>query len=466
MRLSRRSAVLPVLWLLALLAACDGKSPTPPTEEPEKERLLTDAELATPADPAAPAENALWSDWIAANHHPIRSLTSSKTTDLQFLKPLLAGRRIVQLGESGHGVAEFNLAKVRLIRFLHEEMGFDVIAFESGLYECWAANRDGPSLTALATMRRCTFQVWQTNEVLPLFEYIESTRGTARPLTIAGFDAQSSGHYGGGTLGRAAFLRDVVARLDATYAQRVWKLDSTTLAHHWQATDDVEAAAAWYTANAQALMPAYDSLSAWMESNAAALAQAYGAASDVPRTARGTARYLSAQLRLYLVERTEGIPIRDKWMADNLDYLLDVMYPGKKVVVWAHNFHVAHAVAPEDFAMTPMGGWVSQRRRAELYTVGLYMYTGQAANNAREVYDVDDRHRSGSLESLLYRARRKYLFLDFSQAPAAPGTSWMTQPRIGKEWGVVPKTIVPRTFYDGVLFVHTTNAPDYIPPPE
>ena len=47
----------------------------------------------------------------------------------------------MQLGESGHGVREFNLAKVRLIRFLHEEMGFDVLAFESGLFECWQAER-------------------------------------------------------------------------------------------------------------------------------------------------------------------------------------------------------------------------------------------------------------------------------------------------------------------------------------
>ena len=49
----------------------------------------------------------------------------------------------MQLGESGHGVAEFNHAKVRLIKFLHQQMGFDVIAFESGLFECFNADRHG-----------------------------------------------------------------------------------------------------------------------------------------------------------------------------------------------------------------------------------------------------------------------------------------------------------------------------------
>ncbi|HWK89370.1 MAG TPA: erythromycin esterase family protein [Longimicrobium sp.] len=462
MRASRRPASLLALSLLALLAACDsgGKSPV---EVPPEERLLTDAELETPLDPEAPAENAIWESWVVANHHPVRSLTSGNFTDLDFLKPLLASKRVVQLGESGHGVAEFDLAKVRLVRFLHEEMGYDVVAFESGMYECWAANRDGPTLTALAMFRRCTFGVWQTEEVLPLFEYIESTQNTSRPLVVAGFDLQTSGHQGKGTLGRAAFLRDVVAKLDATYAQRVWKLDSTTLAHHWQSGEGFEESDEWNAANAAALMPAYDSLSQWMESHYEALRQAYGAASQVPQAARGVARYLPDQLRLFTVERTEGIPARDRWMADNLDYLLDVMYPGKKTVVWAHNFHVAHAVAAEDFPMTPMGGWVAQRRRAELYTVGFYMYTGQAANNAHVTYDVDDTHRAGSVESILYRARRKYLFLDLSQQPNAPGTSWMTQPRIAKEWGTVPKTITPRSFYDGLFFVHTTHAPHYLP---
>ena len=30
--------------------------------------------------------------------------------------------------------------KARLVRYLHEEMGFDVLAWESGLYECDRAN--------------------------------------------------------------------------------------------------------------------------------------------------------------------------------------------------------------------------------------------------------------------------------------------------------------------------------------
>ncbi len=166
-------------------------------------RRIAAATLALVALLLAPAAaqngNAAWLSWARANHHPIATIhpTESDTfDDLQFFKTVLKDRRLVQLGESGHGVAEFNHAKVRLIQFLHQQMGFDVLAFESGLFECYNASHTAAANTALATMRNCIFGVWHTNEVLPLFEYIKSTQGTARPLTLAGFDTQMSSSAG------------------------------------------------------------------------------------------------------------------------------------------------------------------------------------------------------------------------------------------------------------------------------
>ena len=80
-----------------------------------------------------------WAVWARQHANPISALQSNADDafeDLQFLKTVLKDRRIVQLGESGHSVAEFNQAKVRLRKFLNQQMGFVVIAFESDLYEC------------------------------------------------------------------------------------------------------------------------------------------------------------------------------------------------------------------------------------------------------------------------------------------------------------------------------------------
>jgi erythromycin esterase len=116
--------------------------------------------------------------WIQSNHQAIRSANPSDTdfSDLQFLKQAIGDRRVVQLGESAHGTAEFSSMKVRLIKFLHEEMGFDVVAFESGLFDCYRANERMDSRSAYQTMRDCTFGVWHTAEAAALFEYLQSTR--------------------------------------------------------------------------------------------------------------------------------------------------------------------------------------------------------------------------------------------------------------------------------------------------
>jgi len=168
---------------------------------------------------AAQNGNSAWMTWARANHHPvarIQSVDGDTFADLQFFKTVLRDRRIVQLGESGHGVAEFNHAKVRLIKFLHQQMGFDVIAFESGLFECYQANRTAAVNVAAATMRGCIFGVWHTDEVLPLFEYIKSTWSTDRPLLLAGFDTQISSARG--IPYRPTFFHDVMAVIDPARA--------------------------------------------------------------------------------------------------------------------------------------------------------------------------------------------------------------------------------------------------------
>lgn len=86
-----------------------------------------------------------WKRW-AADHayalHTIQpeswssnggSIGQDKFSDLDILIPLLADKRIVYLGENSHGVAEFNLVKTRLIQYMHQTLGFNIVAFESGL---------------------------------------------------------------------------------------------------------------------------------------------------------------------------------------------------------------------------------------------------------------------------------------------------------------------------------------------
>ena len=60
------------------------------------------------------------------------------TSDLRDFKDLTALREslkdveIIALGEQSHGLGEVFNAKTELVKFLHKELGFDLVLFESG----------------------------------------------------------------------------------------------------------------------------------------------------------------------------------------------------------------------------------------------------------------------------------------------------------------------------------------------
>jgi len=226
-----------ILVLCALLTiaahACSPNSPEPVRSTGSlyppitNSRLLTDEELRTLTDTAAAVEPPEVRAWMQQNHHVLRSLVVDKDfSDLQFLKTVIGNKRLVQLGESGHGVREFNMARTRLVKFLHQEMGFDVIAFESGLYECYdAGQRAREFSTPLQMMYSSIHGVWSTAEVEELFRYTQSTKSTSRPLTLAGFDSQRSAAFQ--DFRRPAMFRSLMAHIDSAAAQRAFVHDSS-----------------------------------------------------------------------------------------------------------------------------------------------------------------------------------------------------------------------------------------------
>ena len=66
-------------------------------ERPLPTDLLTDEPLAVDVQTIPGREAEAFSDWIRENNQPIRSLTDEHYDDLDFLEPLLQGKRIVQL---------------------------------------------------------------------------------------------------------------------------------------------------------------------------------------------------------------------------------------------------------------------------------------------------------------------------------------------------------------------------------
>ena len=138
-------------------------------------------------------------DWLSRHTCPIRSIDPTITEDdFADLKPLMKAigkSRIVVLGEQSHGDGATFLAKGRLIKFLHQKMGFDVLAWEAGLFNCKdmdSAVRDS-AIPIQDAINRGIYPIWGTSaQVRPVFEYARSVAQTGRPLEMIGFDHQFS----------------------------------------------------------------------------------------------------------------------------------------------------------------------------------------------------------------------------------------------------------------------------------
>lgn len=124
----------------------------------------------------------------------IGALNNRDFTSLTSLKEQLKGVEIVLLGEQTHGDGTVFETKIKLIKYLHEEMGFDIIAFESGFYDlntAWTAIQQGANADTAAAKN--IFPIWSlSNQIAPLFTYIQEQKNTSQPLKIKGFDSNST----------------------------------------------------------------------------------------------------------------------------------------------------------------------------------------------------------------------------------------------------------------------------------
>ena len=158
--------------------------------------------LAVAASAPLPADEL--QQWIAGHSVAVRTVdaTDQDFSDLEPLIDAIGSARVVQLGEASHGAGSSFAAKARLVLFLHQRMGFDVLAWESGLYDVQLTQAGMRAGDAVAAAQAGILLVWSAaEEVKPLFEYAKASQSTGRPLDMAATDmmmnaADAPAHFG------------------------------------------------------------------------------------------------------------------------------------------------------------------------------------------------------------------------------------------------------------------------------
>jgi erythromycin esterase len=450
-----------LLYALVMMAICLGCERPVAERQPGEKSLPS---VATIRQPHA-SESSTRSSPVSSAATPFEQFgTREQDTGVAGLESLgaaIGDARVVLLGESSHGVAEFAVQRERIIRYLHEQEGFSVLALEAPMYDCDAAGRREAKFDAASALMYCAFPVWTVSEVEPLFRYLRERATTDRPIRLAGFDVQLMGTQG--SVYRPAYLRQMIERVDPRFAREIFESDSSLLA---RAIDAQGAGRDFRLSELEARDRSvrYGRLRDWLARNDKALARA--AVSDHDRhVVRQLARSGEFTLNILKSTTAQAANVRDEGMAANLDFLMDSLYPTERIIVWAHNEHIRYGGAdsflgeqfgqPSMSMFRRMGNWL-RSRRGELYSVGFFMRRGYHRLNDGQVLAVSSPRRE-SLEERFGRSGLRLAFVDLRKLDQSPPAQAFRSPMTSFVWGAVEKRLVLSDEYDGLLLVDSVG---------
>ncbi|MFI9467273.1 erythromycin esterase family protein [Streptomyces sp. NPDC052492] len=397
--------------------------------------------------------------WLTEHAHPLGSLTpGAPTQDLKPLGEALHRTRVVGLGESTHGTAEFFRLKHRIVEFLVREEGFTTLALE-------ASQSAGRALDAYVRhgtgdpghlVGKLGFWTWRTREMVALIEWLRAHNRDLpeeRRVRFVGTDPQRC----------ADSVEAVTAFLRRAAPERVGDAHALDVLAHARPSSLPDPR--------QALMRQAEEIVRLVEDHRERSGPGDGAG-DVLEHARLLVR--AADLVTHPFDPFAGehsvFAARDRYMADAVTRLLDDD-PGARVMIWAHNGHIAKSTYGE--GIPALGSRLRERYGDAYYALALFF--GKGAFLARRGDDLQGppvRHRVGtgirSIEARLADAVRGDYYADLRTGPAP----WLDSPQAQRSFGAnVPRFVyrfhtaplVPARDYDGFAFVARSTCPHPLP---
>ena len=391
--------------------------------------------------------------WLRQNATTIRTadVDSGDFADLAPLGHAIGNARLVLLGEPSHGDGTVVRLRTRIIAYLHQVHGFDVVASESGFFDAdlaWQWMRSGERSTS--TIASGVHGAWSaTAEFQPLAEYIKRSAESPRPLELAGYDSQLSGRLSQQQLIpqlRRQLANSSIDTLSISgWSEFIARLDSLMIRPaSWNPVPNQQ-----FTLSLNALMAQFDRDGAtereqfWIQLLRSI--SAYARQSEMA-TPRG--------------DYTAASSIRDEQMADNLLWLMNTRYRGRRVVAWGASLHTAREVTTIDPGepnsgfdrFISMGGHLSRSLGHGLYSIGFVASDGKAGTLQRSTQALPP-ITPGSLEDVFRESGFDLAFLDL--AGVHVNGTWVQTRVVAGPFGYAPMRAIWPSVFDGMIYIHT-----------
>lgn len=363
--------------------------------------------------------------------------------DYKCLDSYVSDKRIVLLGESSHGVGDYFTEKIKLIKYLHEHHGFNLVVLENGFLESALSKERLQVEQPEQVIKQHFMDIYHNEEMMPLF-----TEAWAQNLILMGMDIQPS-----------------YREASSYYSNKIEKqLDCAT----FQMLHSVEEK--FFEINDLLISPTIKEFKANMKLAKAKIPTVindYKALLEFPqlfnqieeplffeRFLQNRVDWLETNLKGYF---SSGVA-RAAFMYNNVEWLLDY-YKGEKMIIWAHNFHIrkSQTKITKLLRVRNVGYLLNQSRAKDCFTIGLYAGSGKVASLLRNELDIqlENKHH---LEKLCNEASNQSLFLPLTRGKLG-SQKWVLLESSMR--GNLPKRIAPKDHYDAIICLKDVRLPTY-----
>ncbi|MDJ1483780.1 erythromycin esterase family protein [Cytophagaceae bacterium YF14B1] len=352
--------------------------------------------MTSPAPPTL-AETA----WLKKAIIPLKSTSPSDPfTDLLAVNEKIGKARMIGLGENTHGSHEIFQMKHRLIRWLVEQKGFNVIAFEADMAAAEDVNKY--VLTGKGDARKILkglgYWTWSVEEIAELISWVRQYN-LAHPkqmVQFKGFDMQYS--------------------WKALAALKEYLQPKDTLAWHSlkKRMEYVQAIRRFVPPTDTTIVSAMQALRE--VKNTFLIRVPVGSLSEKSLIQQ---HFRQIEQAIELRSVGESSRFRDACMAENL-YRTFTSIPNARVVIWAHNNHVDKY---------DMGYWLKTELADDYQSIGFTFDQGTFRAIYKDSVQSAPAQTSvaGSYESYFKTAQTPMFYLPLQKIPLTKDTQWLHQ---------------------------------------
>lgn len=367
--------------------------------------------------------------------------------NLSGLKETLKDVEVIALGENTHGLGEVFTAKTELVKFLYQELGFDLVLFESGFGDAALAWEQLDSLSAkeFTSVFSSNFY-YNSKEIENLVSYVKSQDGK---LKIQGFDCQPQQNY------LIKRMSEIAQPIDSTLAKSVL-LEMRSFNNLYQFENDKDTLA--FNKQRDRFIEFLQNYNAFLDNNINELVGSGTTKNEMNALIKSNEFFIKTYSKINIGETMSwpaAYNIRDQSLFEIVKWFKEVN-PKSKIIIWAQNSHIENKTKP-NYDVNWMGHSLKRAYGNKYYSIGAVVYSGKNLNY-NGTFEFEHKDNSYIAYHLNQFQKEKYV-LDLRTYTK---DDFISELLVGMENNGNTAEFIAKDRFDGLLFIKYSDIPKLI----